>query len=153
MRDVINKNLTEEQILQCADLIGQMGGQAIKMYFMIGLPGEEWNDVEAVAKLVLDARARLHHHVPGGEVQGSVTPHVPKSHTPFQWAELYPLDVIEERSRYLAKTLRQKGVVFKIDSPRCSRVQGVLSRGDRRMAEVIARVEDVNYNQWTRALT
>jgi hypothetical protein len=60
--------------------------------------------------------------------------------------------VIEERARYLAKTLRQKGVVFKIDSPRWLRVQGVLSRGDRRIAEALALVEDVNYNQWNRAL-
>src|SRR5262249_1676388 len=75
-----------------------------------------------------------------------------KSHTPFQWAEQYPLKVIEERARYLAKTLRQKGVVFKIDSPRWLRVQGVLSRGDRRLAEAIALVEDVNYTHWLRAL-
>ncbi len=153
MRDVINKNLTEDQILDCVDLVGKHGGQAIKLYFMIGLPGEEMADVEAIAKLALDSKARLGKYVPGAEVQGSITPHVPKSHTPFQWAEQYPLQVIEERARYLAKTLRQKGLVFKIDSPRWLRVQGVLSRGDRRMAEVIARVEDVNYNQWTRALT
>ena len=152
MRDVINKNLTEDQILDCVDLVGKHGGKAIKLYFMIGLPGEETEDVEAIVKLALDAKARLGKYVPGAEVQGSVTPHVPKSHTPFQWAEQYPLQVIEERTRYLAKSLRQKGVVFKIDSPRWLRVQGVLSRGDRRMAEAIARVEDVNYNQWTRAL-
>jgi radical SAM superfamily enzyme YgiQ (UPF0313 family) len=152
MRDVINKNLTEDQILQCADLIGRMGGQAIKMYFMIGLPGEEWADVEAIAKLVLDARAALHRHVPGGEVQGSVTPHVPKSHTPFQWAELYPLDVIEERANYLRKQLRQKGVIFKIDSPKWLRVQGVLARGDRRLSTVLANQESVSYADWRRAL-
>ena len=152
MRDVINKNLTEDQILACADLIGRMGGQAIKMYFMIGLPGEEWADVEAVARLVLDARERLHRHVPGGEVQGSVTPHVPKSHTPFQWAELYPLNVIEERANYLRKNLRQKGVIFKIDSPKWLRVQGVLARGDRRLGAVLANQESISYSDWRRAL-
>jgi radical SAM superfamily enzyme YgiQ (UPF0313 family) len=152
MRDVINKNLTEQQIFDCVDLVGKHGGRAIKLYFMIGLPGEDKEDVEAIAKLALDSKARLEKYVPGAEVQGSVTPHVPKSHTPFQWAEQYPLAVIQERARYLAKTLRQKGVVFKIDSPHWLRVQGVLSRGDRRLADAIALVEDVNYNQWNRAL-
>ena len=78
---------------------------------------------------------------------------MPKSHTPFQWAEQYPLAVIQERSRYLAKTLRQKGVVFNIYFPHWLRVQGVLSRGDRRLAEALTLVEDVNYNQWNRALS
>ena len=144
MRDVINKNLTEDQILACADLIGRMGGQAIKMYFMIGLPGETQEDVEAYRGAGAGRRARLNRYVPGGEVQGSVTPHVPKSHTPFQWAQIYPLDVIEERANYLRKALRQKGVVFKIDSPKWLRVQGVLSRGDRRLSAVLAGMEGMS---------
>src|SRR5436190_10451175 len=69
MRDVINKNLTEEQIFDCVDLVGKHGGRAIKLYFMIGLPGEEMEDGEAIAKLALETKARLGKYVPGAEVQ------------------------------------------------------------------------------------
>jgi radical SAM superfamily enzyme YgiQ (UPF0313 family) len=152
MRDVINKNLNEDQILACAELIGRMGGQAVKLYYMCGLPGETEEDVEAIVDLTLKVKDRLNKYAPGGEVQGSVTPHVPKSHTPFQWAPMYPLDVIEGRVNYLRKALRSKGVVFKIDSPKWLRVQGVLARGDRRLGAVLANMEGVSHADWKRAM-
>ncbi|MGI8587700.1 MAG: radical SAM protein [Chloroflexia bacterium] len=152
MRDVINKNLNEDQILACAELIGRMGGKAIKLYYMCGLPGETQEDVQAIVDLTLAVKDRLHRYAPGGEVQGSVTPHVPKSHTPFQWAPIYPLDLIEERVNFLRKALRSKGVVFKIDSPKWLRVQGVLSRGDRRLSAVLANMPGVSHADWKRAL-
>ena len=153
MRDVINKNLNEDQILACAELIGRMGGQAIKLYYMCGLPGETDEDVQAIVDLTLQVKDRLNKYAPGGEVQGSVTPHVPKSHTPFQWAQMYPLAVIEERVERLRKQLRSKGVVFKIDSPKWLRVQGVLARGDRRLSTVLAAMTGVSHSDWKRAMT
>ncbi len=152
MRDVINKNLNEDQILACAELIGRLGGQAVKLYYMCGLPGETEEDVEGIVDLTLKVKDRLNRHAPGGEVQGSVTPHVPKSHTPFQWAHMYPLDVIEARVNYLRKALRSHGVVFKIDSPKWLRVQGVLARGDRRLSAVLANMEGMSHAAWRRAL-
>jgi radical SAM superfamily enzyme YgiQ (UPF0313 family) len=152
MRDVINKNLNEDQILACAELIGRMGGQAIKLYYMCGLPGETEEDVQGIVDLTLKVKDRLNRYAPGGEVQGSVTPHVPKSHTPFQWAQMYPLDVIEERVNFLRKALRSKGVVFKIDSPKWLRVQGVLARGDRRLSAVLVAMEGMSHADWKRAM-
>ena len=152
MRDVINKNLNEDQILACAELIGRLGGQAVKLYYMIGLPGESQDDVQGIVDLTLQVKDRLNRYAPGGEVQGSVTPHVPKSHTPFQWAEMYPLAVIEERVNFLRKALRSKGVVFKIDSPKWLRVQGVLARGDRRLSVVLAGMTGLGHADWQRAL-
>ncbi|HUS15055.1 MAG TPA: radical SAM protein, partial [Chloroflexia bacterium] len=152
MRDVINKNLNEDQILACAELIGRMGGQAVKLYYMCGLPGETEEDVQGIVDLTLKVKDRLNKYAPGGEVQGSVTPHVPKSHTPFQWAPIYPLKLIEERVEYLRKSLRSKGVVFKIDSPKWLRVQGVLARGDRRLSTVLASMPGVSHADWKRAM-
>ncbi|HMA36789.1 MAG TPA: radical SAM protein [Chloroflexia bacterium] len=152
MRDVINKNLNEDQILACAELIGRMGGQAIKLYYMCGLPGESEDDVQAIVDLTLQVKDRLNKYAPGGEVQGSVTPHVPKSHTPFQWAPMYPLALIEARVNVLRKALRSKGVVFKIDSPKWLRVQGVLARGDRRLSQVLVTMAGMSHADWKRAL-
>ena len=108
--------------------------------------------MQGIVDLTLKVKDRLNRYAPGGEVQGSVTPHVPKSHTPFQWAPMYPLDVIEERVNYLRKALRSKGVVFKIDSPKWLRVQGVLARGDRRLSAVLANMEGVSHADWKRAM-
>jgi radical SAM superfamily enzyme YgiQ (UPF0313 family) len=153
MRDVINKNLNEDQILACAELIGRMGGQAIKLYYMCGLPGETDEDVQGIIDLTLKVKDRLNKYAPGGEVQGSVTPHVPKSHTPFQWAEMYPLATIEGRVERLRKALRAKGVVFQIDSPKWLRVQGVLARGDRRLSTVLAAMEGISHADWKQAMS
>src|SRR5690606_18893407 len=107
MRDVINKNVTEAQLLETAERVFTRGFDKMKLYFMIGLPTEQPEDVRgivqvgknalAVAKRVNNKRAR---------VTVSVSTHVPKPHTPFQWCAMDPLPVIREKQEMLREEAR-----------------------------------------------
>jgi len=153
LRRVINKRLSYDEVMASTDLLGKAGVRSLKMYFMIGLPTEEQQDVEEIVSLSLAVKKRMDGLHPGSEIQVSVTPFVPKSHTPFQWGGMYPLDDLEDKVKYLKKELRQKGVTFKIESPKWVRVQGTLARGDRRLAAVLAYTNGtVNQITWERAL-
>ncbi len=155
LRRVINKRLSYDEVLGATDLLGKAGARSIKMYYMIGLPTEEQADVEEIVSLSLAVKKRMDAHHPGGEVQVSVTPFVPKSHTPFQWGGMFPLDVLENDVNYLKKELRRQGVTFKIESPKWVRVQGTLARGDRRLAKVLEYMTgagNVSMVNWQRAL-
>jgi radical SAM family uncharacterized protein len=138
MRRIINKFITDEQLLETARAIYARGWTNIKLYFMIGHPSETLEDVQAIADLcqrvlaegrkVLGSKARVH---------AGVSNFIPKPHTPFQWVPVDTTDQIRLKQELLMHSLR--GPAFKLSwtPPEDTLLEGWLSRGDRRMAEVI----------------
>src|SRR6188768_876154 len=140
MRDVINKNVTEEQLLETAERSFSRGFDKMKLYFIVGLPTEEDEDVlgiVAVGKNALGVGKRLGRHV---KVTVSVSTHVPKPHTPFQWCAMDPLSEIERKQQLLKDTVRTvRGLGLKLHDAPTSVLEGILARGDRRLGAVIER--------------
>ncbi len=143
MRRVINKNLTEDEILRAADWLTAGGVEALKLYVMVGLPTETDADVDGIVDLALKVRGRL---MAGGtpkvgRILVSINPFVPKPWTPFQWEAMAP---IAELKRRLARVRRGLSVVpalqVETESPREAYLQTLLSRGDRRIAPILERL-------------
>jgi radical SAM family uncharacterized protein len=139
MREVINKYIATEALLQTAEEVYSRGWRLIKLYFMIGQPTETDEDVLAIAKLakkVLAIGRRYH----GGKakVRVGVSTFVPKPHTPFQWASLANLDDIRRKQELLRQEFgRAHGLIFNWNNPENSLMEAFLSRGDRRLGAVI----------------
>jgi radical SAM superfamily enzyme YgiQ (UPF0313 family) len=142
LRRVVNKDFTDDQIVQAAENAISQGMQHVKMYFMCGLPTETDDDVLGMARVAIRIREEV--MVPWARKRGrmgriglSVNPFVPKPWTPFQWAPLAPKDAIDAKRRLLEKTLRPKGIDVELLSPREAYLQTLLSRGDRRCADLL----------------
>ncbi len=148
LAEAIGKGFGEETLLQGLDMADQAGLRYFKLYFMLGLPGETDTDVAAIVALVQRIRERF----PRASLSLSVAPFVPKAHTPFQWAPLAPAAVLEGRLRHLKRELQSLRVSVQGESVAWSRVQGVLARGDYRLAEVLARISSRSIGNWRRAM-
>ena len=154
MRNVINKGLTEEQILRTAQEIYAAGWNLIKLYFMIGLPSEKENDIDAIVELSKKI-ARL---APGGRrhnvLNVSVAIFVPKSHTPFQWVPQLKLEEGKRRINHIRDRLHGKRVKVKWNKPEASWLEGTFSRGDRRLTEVLVEAwkQGARFDSWSEQL-
>lgn len=163
LREIINKPIPNQQLLDTAREIYRHGWHTIKLYFMIGHPSETLEDVQAIADLskrVLYAgkdqignRAKVH---------TSVSTFVPKPHTPFQWARVAPREEIQEKIDLLQSEISGKGLKLNWNDPRETHFETWLSRGDRRLADVIFQAwkngsrfdawqEHFDYENWLRA--
>ena len=114
---------------------------------MVGHPSETDQDMDTVVDLVLEARERFHRNL-----TVNLTPFVPKPHTPFQWAEMAPASTLQARQAYVKGKLRGQRVDVKSDSAAWAEVQGVLARGDRRLANVLLSMDRVSLPAWRRAM-
>jgi radical SAM superfamily enzyme YgiQ (UPF0313 family) len=132
LRRVINKDQCEDDLLYAVELAQQYGFAQLKMYFMVGHPTETDEDIAAIADLTLKARARFRRNL-----AINATPFTPKAHTPFQWTAMMPAKVMANRQRTLRRSLAKHQVAVDTDSPEWAEVQGVLARGDRRLAPVL----------------
>jgi radical SAM family uncharacterized protein/radical SAM-linked protein len=145
MRDVINKNVTEEQMLQTAERVFSRGWQSMKLYFMIGLPTEREEDVRAIAQVggrarAIGKRVKRALGAPGTpKVTVSVSTHVPKPHTPFQWCAMDVPEDIERKQRWLDEEARAAGVDLRMHDCATSWLEAVFARGDRALAPVLER--------------
>jgi radical SAM superfamily enzyme YgiQ (UPF0313 family) len=142
LRRVVNKDFTDDQIVRAAENAISQGMQHVKMYFMCGLPTETDDDVLGMARVALRIREEV--MVPWARTRGrmgriglSVNPFVPKPWTPFQWAPLAPKGAVDAKRRLLERTLRPKGIDVELLSPREAYLQTLLSRGDRRCADLL----------------
>lgn len=140
MRDVINKNVTDEQIVSTVERVLAHGWDRVKLYFMIGLPTETQEDVLGIVQTAARAktagrRGRAKGRSP--KVNVSVSTFVPKPHTPFQWVAMDGLGMVFDKQRMLRDAAREHRVDMKAHEPHGSILEGVLSRGDRRLADVI----------------
>lgn len=143
MRRVINKGISEADLLEGAANIFGAGWRLIKLYFMMGLPTETGEDLLAIADLArrVKQQARL---VGGhGEVNVAVSTFVPKPHTPFQWQRQLSLEETRERQAFLRDELRRRKLNYKYQEAELSFLEGVLARGDRRLAAVIERAVEL----------
>ncbi len=138
MREIINKPVSTEQVLSTAREIFERGWHTLKLYFMIGHPSETMDDVQAIADLCKAVLA-VGREARGGraQVHAGVSTFVPKPHTPFQWVPCDTLDQIRLKQDLLRRNLRGKGLRMTWTRPEETMLEAWLSRGDRRMGEVI----------------
>ncbi len=157
LRNVINKNLDEAQILAACNTVFASGIANLKLYFMIGLPYEEEGDLVALVALVHKVRAIQLEAAQDsgriGRITVSVNVFIPKPHTPFQWFAMNKRGALSKKISYIKKNLRQEGNIRVVhELPKWSLIQGLLARGDRRLSSLLISVAEKNGN-WSQALS
>ena len=163
LRTAINKNITEASLLETAATAFKRGWTNLKLYFMVGLPTETLEDVQDIVTLVDKVRAT------GRQASGrkpalriSVATFVPKPHTPYQWHAQESEEMLNAKHEILQKGLTQKNTKLSWEDPQVSRLEAVLSRGNRRLGGVIRRAlelgcrfdawsEHFKYDNWLKA--
>ncbi len=138
MRNIINKYVSHEELLETAREIYRRDWRTIKLYFMIGHPRETMEDVQAIIDLsraVLEEGRRFHGRKASLNV--GVSTFIPKPHTPFQWEPMDAVESIEAKLALLKRELRAPGLRLRWNDPQESYFEAVLSRGDRRLADVV----------------
>ena len=151
MRDVVSKTVTEEDLLTSADAAFSKGWRKVKLYFMIGLPTETDEDVLGITDLAKKVYALGRRRKIPAEVHVGVSTFVPKPHTPFQWHGQDPLEEIQRKQALLREDVRGiRGIRLSLHDAATSFCEGLLSRGDRRLAPVILRVwrEGGRFDGW-----
>jgi radical SAM superfamily enzyme YgiQ (UPF0313 family) len=137
MRDVINKRLSHEQIVQAAELAGRGGIPKAKLYFIVGLPGEVDDDVRELSALSAEVLSRMREHNRAARVAVNLSPHVPKAQTAFQWESMASVATSDRRIKLVQRTLSPMGIDVRFEAPASQRVQAILARGDRRLTPVL----------------
>jgi len=151
MRNIINKPISTQDLLQTTQAIFENGWSTLKLYFMIGHPLETLADVQAIADLSKEVLA-LGRKIVGHRVQihVSVSTFIPKPHTPFQWVACDSIENIQEKINLLQRNLRGKNLKLTWNPPEATFLEAWLSRGDRRLGEVIylAWKEGAKFDAW-----
>jgi radical SAM superfamily enzyme YgiQ (UPF0313 family) len=142
MRDVINKNVTEEDLLSAVTAAFEAGWRRVKLYFMIGLPTETDEDVAGIGRLVAKVQRAAKEATPPDQrgnirVGVSVSTFVPKAHTPFQWDPQLTLPEVHHRQQVLREAMPRRGVDLSWHDAAVSFLEGALARGGREVADVI----------------
>jgi radical SAM family uncharacterized protein len=151
LRDVINKGVSDEEIERCADLVFGNGWSSLKLYFMIGLPGETMDDVLAIAGICRRAlQAGRRHLGAKATVKASISTFVPKVATPFVWAGQDSADEIGAKVAALRKAIHGRGLELRWTDPRVSLLEAALGRGDRRLGAVIRKAwqKGTRFDAW-----
>jgi len=155
LRRVIGKNMSGDAIFKAARMLARHRIPAIKLYFMIGLPTEGQEDVEAIVHLTREIK-HAYYKEAGGEkwlnrIQLSISPFVPKPWTPFQWHPYDQVAVLKQKIKAVVRGLKkERKVAVHYDLPKWGYVQTLLSRGDRRTGGILVRAFE-NGGDWTRA--
>lgn len=134
LRDVIQKQYTEEDLIQAVSQVFALGWRSLKLYFMLGLPSETDEDLRGIATLSGRVAAAGQFR---RQVTASVSNFVPKPHTPFQWLAQLPASEMSARQEFLKRELTRRRVKFKWHDVRESYLEGILSRGDRRLGRLL----------------
>ncbi|OGU15242.1 MAG: B12-binding domain-containing radical SAM protein [Geobacteraceae bacterium GWC2_53_11] len=143
MRRVINKGITEADLIAGAAAIYTAGWRLIKLYFMIGLPGETADDVAQIATLGRQVKDQAKLHGVQGDVNVAVSTFVPKAHTPFQWEPQISMQETTDLQYQLHCDLKKRKLRFKWQDAPLSFMEGVFARGDRRLAQVLIRAVEL----------
>ncbi|MGI5901544.1 MAG: TIGR03960 family B12-binding radical SAM protein [Desulfitobacteriia bacterium] len=152
LRDVINKGVTDEDLFRTAEAVFKAGWQSIKLYYMIGLPTETYEDLDGIvnqAARVLEIASQL--GLKRARVTVSASSFVPKAQTPFQWVGQEPMDILREKQDYLRKKLKHKRIKFLYHDVESSFLEAVLARGDRRLAGLLEWAVDAGckFDSWS----
>jgi len=153
LRRVINKEMDEERIMEDLEHLLGAGWDSLKLYFMIGLPTETDEDIRGIVSLCkrILTRATKRRSRQMRRISISLSPFVPKPHTPFQWSCQEELPIIKEKLRYIRSQLRDRRFQVKWQVPEMSFLEAVIAMGNRRIAEVIERAfhEGCRFDSWT----
>lgn len=168
MRDVVNKNITEEHVLSASRAAFETGWDLIKLYFMIGLPTETEDDVHGIVDLAekvvrLGREIKRQRGEKAPRVHLSASSFVPKPFTPYQWAAMDDVETLKLKQRRIRGRIEDRNIRFKYHHAESSWLEGILSRGDRRLCAVIENAwrkgcrfdgwtEMFRYEVWTQAL-
>lgn len=152
MRNVINKGINEEMIDSCLREIFSRGWDRVKLYFMMGLPTETFDDLQAISEIA-------YHTLKLGRSLGrkratvsvSVSGFVPKAHTPFQWERQNSIQELKEKGRFIKSLIHDRNISVAYHEPEQTFLEGVLSRGDKRTGNVIYRAWETGarFDNWT----
>lgn len=163
MSNTINKNVTENDLYQTVQFAFKEGWRRIKLYFMIGLPTETWEDIDGIINMIKKVESI------GKKMIGrkfslniSVNAFVPKSHTPFQWAKQEKEELLIKKYRYIAKNIKSKHISFNYPDTKISLLEAVFARGDRKLNKVLEEAhkmgcrfdswrEYFNFDNWEKA--
>jgi len=163
LRNIISKDIKDEDLYKGIRAVYQNGWRLVKLYFMIGLPGETMDDIRAIAKVIHKAsEIGLEFYRQPGNVNVTISPFVPKPHTPFQWAEMNSVNELREKQNVLRGLLRSRCIKVKMHLPERSFVESVFSRGDRRLGRLLMAAhkngckfdawdEYFDFNKWLKA--
>lgn len=168
LRDVINKNLQEEDLLEACKLAFAAGYNGVKLYFMMGLPTETDEDLLGISKIVRHVQGVFREHAKnkarGLRINVGISIFVPKAQTPFQWLGQISAEEAARRKEVLMQSLNIKGVTYSIHEYKTSFLEAVLARGDRRLSAVLERAwqlgcrldgweENFNFDAWMQAFS
>jgi radical SAM superfamily enzyme YgiQ (UPF0313 family) len=152
MRRVINKGITEQDVLRAARMLVENGIPNLKLYFMIGLPGETGADIDAIIKLVKQIKhcflksSRARKHI--GTITVSLNSFVPKPATPFQWAAMDEVRILKKKIKKIKNELKKvANLQINVDIPKWAYLQAMFSRGDRKVADILL-MAHANKGNW-----
>ena len=155
LRDVINKNITEEEILRACSVAYSAGKNQIKLYFMDGLPHETYEDIEGISTLathIVDEYYRTPNRNKARQPQVtlSVACFIPKPHTPFQWEGQNTLEELKDKQEFLSSKIKDRKVRYNYHDATVSRIEAVFARGDRRLGAALEEAlrRHVRFDSW-----
>lgn len=167
LRDVINKNVTEQEVLSTCEKAFENGWTSVKLYFMMGLPTETKEDIKGIADLGMEVIHTFYNNPnrqkgTGCQVSISCASFIPKPFTPFQWEPEDSMESLREKQKYLLECIPTKKIRVSYHETPTSLLEGVLARGDRRLGKVILRAFELgckfdswddkfNFNAWMQA--
>ncbi|MDY3618072.1 TIGR03960 family B12-binding radical SAM protein [Agathobaculum sp.] len=141
LRDVINKNITEDDVLHACEIAFQGGWNNVKLYFMLGLPTETMEDLDGIAEICKKVaycwRMNTNNRARGVRITASASCFVPKPQTPFQWDAQDTLETLREKQAYMKTIMKTKNVTYNWHDAETSVLEGVIARGDRRQGKAI----------------
>jgi radical SAM family uncharacterized protein/radical SAM-linked protein len=140
LRNVINKNVTESDLLAAIEAAYSKGWQRVKLYFMLGLPTETDADIEGIISLLTRIRDIGKKHGGAKKVSASLGPFVPKAHTPFQWEAFADRDYLTRSQHHIKDTVQSRWSQVKWHDSKVSFIEATISRGDRTLAPLLERV-------------
>jgi radical SAM family uncharacterized protein len=158
LRSVINKDISDDEIDRAIEIVLSSGWDLVKLYFMIGLPTETDDDVSAIVSLVQRVRSLTKQLKKEGKtnignlkLKVSVSSFVPKAHTPFQWAAMDSPEELDRKQKMLLELRKMKGVDLATHDVGASWVEGIMSRGDRRLSRAIERAFELGarFDSWS----
>ncbi|MFZ5945939.1 MAG: TIGR03960 family B12-binding radical SAM protein [Bacillota bacterium] len=158
LRDVINKGVTEENLMEVTRFAFEKGWTKIKLYFMLGLPTETEEDLEGIADLALKVlnigdQVRRENNIKGPQptVTISVAAFVPKAHTPFQWVPQVNLEELREKQRYLRGKIRNKRITYNYHDAEVAFMEAVFAKGDRRLGKALLKAWEMGckFDGWS----
>ena len=155
LRDVINKNVTEEDLVHAVNIAFKGGKNSVKLYFMNGLPTETMEDISGIATLASRVIGTFYHTPDRNKarpvsVTVSVSCFIPKPFTPFQWEGQDSLEMLKEKQEYLRSQITDRKIRYNWHDAEVSRVEAVFARGDRRLSAALALAaeEDMMFDAW-----